>query len=158
MRDPSLPEPSSDVNPGITRRLFEHCLVGLIPLTFAAGSLFAAVKFLLPFGKRRLPKLDVGPADQFAGDLVKEVEFNEDDVFVLRTDDGIRAFKRKCPHLGCAIAWVNTENEFHCNCHGMAWTRNGKFIKGPVDEGIAPQAFEVEGNRVILKDEPASES
>ena len=40
----------------------------------------------------------------------------------------------------------------------MTWQRNGKFIKGPVEKDIRPQDFEIKGDRVVLLDEPASES
>jgi nitrite reductase/ring-hydroxylating ferredoxin subunit len=158
MSNSPTPEPPSDVTPGISRRIFQHCLLGLAPLTYAAAAVYAAGCYLLPFGKRRKPKLDVGATAEFAGDLVKEIEFNEDDVFVLKTDDGIQAFKRECPHLGCAISWVAGNNEFQCNCHGMAWQRNGKCIKGPVNKDISRQAFEIKAEHVILKDEEVSES
>ena len=95
---------------------------------------------------------------EFDGELVKEVAFNEDDVYGLRSDDGIQAFKRKCPHLDCAISWRTGDNIFECPCHGMTWQRNGKFIKGPVEKDIRPQAFEIKGDRGVLLDEPASEA
>ena len=151
-------QPPADVTPGMTRRVFEHSMLGLIPLVYGAGEAFVSVAYMLPFGKRRRPKLDVGPTGEFDGELVKEVAFNEDDVYVLRSDDGIQAFKRKCPHLDCAISWRTGDNIFECPCHGMTWQRNGKFIKGPVEKDIRPQAFEIKGDRVVLLDEPASES
>lgn len=36
-----------------------------------------------------------------------------------------------CPHLGCAVRWVDAEDKFICPCHGGAFTPTGQLISGP---------------------------
>lgn len=142
----------------ISRRRFEHLTVLLIPLVYGAAAIATVVRYLMPYGKRRLPSLDVGPTTDFAGEGVKLFTFNDDDVFVLTTSEGIQAFKSKCPHLGCAISWGGENSKFGCPCHGMQWNRDGKYITGPENMDIVPQSFEIKDGHVILMDEPASEA
>ncbi len=37
----------------------------------------------------------------------------------------------RCPHLGCALKWNNTEHSWDCPCHGSRFEKNGTLINGP---------------------------
>lgn len=38
---------------------------------------------------------------------------------------------RRCPHLGCALAWNESEQTWDCPCHGSRFDRTGKLIDNP---------------------------
>ncbi|MGL5260463.1 MAG: Rieske 2Fe-2S domain-containing protein [Lachnospiraceae bacterium] len=37
----------------------------------------------------------------------------------------------RCPHLGCALKWNNSEHTWDCPCHGSRFTKDGKLIDNP---------------------------
>ena len=53
-------------------------------------------------------------------------------VYVLPPKDGVfKVLSPVCPHLGCAVRWIDTENKFVCPCHSGAFTATGERISGP---------------------------
>ena len=53
-------------------------------------------------------------------------------VYVLPSKDGqFRILSPICPHLGCSVRWVDTENKFICPCHGGSFMATGERIAGP---------------------------
>ncbi len=48
-------------------------------------------------------------------------------VWLRKVGDGpILAFNSVCPHLGCSIDYVRSENHFFCPCHASAFDLDGK--------------------------------
>lgn len=54
-----------------------------------------------------------------------------------------------CPHLGCSIRWISTEDKFVCPCHSGAFTATGKRISGPPPRSMDSLQSKIEGG--ILK-------
>ena len=53
-------------------------------------------------------------------------------VYVNRTADGqLQVLSAICPHLGCSVAWQDSEKKFVCPCHGGQFKADGKHISGP---------------------------
>ncbi len=53
-------------------------------------------------------------------------------VYVLPAKNGqITVLSPICPHLGCSVRWVGTDNQFVCPCHGGTFTATGERIAGP---------------------------
>lgn len=57
---------------------------------------------------------------------------------VRRNDGGFLAVSLKCSHLGCSIAWNESENQFICPCHSSIFDINGEVLKPP-----APRALDI---------------
>lgn len=38
---------------------------------------------------------------------------------------------RRCPHMGCTLAWNEAEQSWDCPCHGSRFDRTGKLIDNP---------------------------
>ena len=41
------------------------------------------------------------------------------------------ALWQRCTHLGCAIPWVDEEDQYHCPCHGSLFNVVGEVLGGP---------------------------
>jgi glycine/D-amino acid oxidase-like deaminating enzyme/nitrite reductase/ring-hydroxylating ferredoxin subunit len=41
-----------------------------------------------------------------------------------------------CPHLGCILAWNNSEKSFDCPCHGSRFSPSGDVINGPANSSL----------------------
>lgn len=39
--------------------------------------------------------------------------------------------KKRCPHLGCALKWNESEHSWDCPCHGSRFSENGKVLENP---------------------------
>ncbi len=59
----------------------------------------------------------------------------ERNVFIIRSNDGIRALSAICTHLGCIVKQI--PDGFSCPCHGSKFGPAGNVISGP-----APKALE----------------
>jgi glycine/D-amino acid oxidase-like deaminating enzyme/nitrite reductase/ring-hydroxylating ferredoxin subunit len=52
----------------------------------------------------------------------------------------IHAYSAICTHLGCIVAWNNSEKSFDCPCHGSRFVANlGSTINGPANKGLDPK-------------------
>ena len=53
-------------------------------------------------------------------------------VYVVPTGNGgLKVLSSVCPHLGCAVRWVDKQDRFICPCHGGTFTNMGVHISGP---------------------------
>ncbi|MHB8122149.1 MAG: FAD-dependent oxidoreductase [Desulfuromonadaceae bacterium] len=58
-------------------------------------------------------------------------------VAVYRDEDGtLHERSALCPHLGCIIAWNNSEKSWDCPCHGSRFDRYGQVITGPANSDL----------------------
>jgi len=70
-----------------------------------------------------------GKVEEFAINSVNRILAGR--FFIVRSEDGFLALWQKCTHLGCAVPWVEEENQFHCPCHGSLFNRQGEVTGGP---------------------------
>ena len=91
----------------------------------------------------------VGTADeilkQFAATNDRPILFREGRFFLLHPPGGIIAAYRKCTHLGCAVPWSDSEDRFHCPCHGSEYDkRTAVVLKNPAPKPL--QLFHIAEN------------
>lgn len=122
--------------------------VAVILAQFGAGF----VRFFWPnktgaFGKEiivpgaSVPPVDGPPLANSAGQF-----------FLVHTQDGLMALWRKCPHLGCAVPWVQGEEQFHCPCHGSIYAYNGDRLGGPAPRPMDYMAVRVSDTGDVVVD------
>ena len=51
--------------------------------------------------------------------------------YIVHLEGGFLALYQRCPHLQCAVPWVESENQFHCPCHASLYNMEGVVIGGP---------------------------
>jgi cytochrome b6-f complex iron-sulfur subunit len=124
---------------GLTRRQFVAIGWTVAGLVAAGEALGAIGSFMYPrleegsFGG----KVNIGTLAEVLTSLkdpkVKpdESQKNKGRFYLARTDDGIIALYRKCVHLGCVVPWNDSEDQFHCPCHGSLYNRKGEVLGGP---------------------------
>ena len=55
----------------------------------------------------------------------------EQQVYILRSQQGLWALSAVCTHLGCITQWKPDADMIACPCHGSKFRRNGTKIEGP---------------------------
>ncbi len=56
----------------------------------------------------------------------------------------VRAFSRRCPHLGCSVGVDADGSGLACPCHGSRFTLGGERISGPAASGLVELVVEGE--------------
>lgn len=67
----------------------------------------------------------------------KTFTVNSTPIIVFRTGQTtFKAFSMICTHQGCRTNWVNSEQQFHCPCHGSRFDKDGRVIQGPATQNL----------------------
>jgi menaquinol-cytochrome c reductase iron-sulfur subunit len=88
---------------------------------------------------------DVGKIDEFvslAKPVVRTVDVQRTDgwrssvaqngVYIVPVGSGkFKVLSSVCPHLGCAVRWIDNKDRFICPCHGGTFTATGVHVSGP---------------------------
>lgn len=60
------------------------------------------------------------------------IEYQEQKMGVYKAEDGeIFLVSVKCPHMGCQLAWNQSEKSWDCPCHGSRYDYKGQLLDGP---------------------------
>lgn len=104
------------------------CL-GSVALSLA-GSLRSARSSVLPDASQQFK---IGKVVDYRPGNVRD--FEEENVLVFSTPEGMHAISKICTHLGCI---VNREgNSFQCPCHGSKYNADGEVTRGPAPRSLA---------------------
>lgn len=161
-----IPQPHEPVAEVVPRRSF---VLTLFALSTAAVSVVLAaplvrfITFPLRKGASDDSWSEVGPIGDLTsltGPTAKTITLEHRDawqtstaqtaVYVLPQKGGLfRVLSPVCPHLGCSVRWVDTENKFICPCHSGAFTADGERISGPPPRSMDSLETKVEGG--VLK-------
>lgn len=123
------------------------------------GGLFASAVLLIKHGfdfilptdtEAKKRKLLVGKVHELKIGEAKEVTYGNNDLFLVRTNDGFKVFSAICTHLGCKIKWEGHRNRFYCACHKGIFSPVGEVISGPPPRPLDEYQVEVEGNLVYM--------
>lgn len=119
-----------------------------------AVSLGAMVRFMMPSVFYEPPQsFKIGdPADFAIGTPTFLVD---EKIYIFRDrDKGFAAASAVCTHLGCTVAHFQSDQKFHCPCHGSVFDADGSVMHGPAPKSL--QWFEVtqarDGQLLVNKD------
>lgn len=110
-------------------------------VTGVGVSLAAVVRYLVPDVFYEPPQVfKIGdPADFAYGE---PTFLANEKIYVFRDRDrGFAVASAVCTHLGCTVKFFDSDNRFHCPCHGSVFGANGSVIHGPAPRAL--QWFEV---------------
>jgi Rieske Fe-S protein len=137
----------------VTRRSFLASLLGAGTAMIATVIGLPLVRFVLsPLqgGSRKEEWSELGEASEFdtiSAPVLKTITLTQRDgwretvseqaVYVGRTSAGeLQVLSPVCPHLGCSVAWQDTQSKFVCPCHGGQFDAQGRHISGPPPRGL----------------------
>ena len=109
---------------------------GGVALGYGLGAVHF-LRFLVPLGdKVPMREMFVGTVSQLRIGESKTIRTPDGDSYVMaRTGEKtFRVLSDVCPHLGCRVHWVATENHFFCPCHMGVFDPEGKATAGPPAE------------------------
>lgn len=119
-----------------------------------AVSLGAMVRFMMPSVFYEPPQsFKIGdPADFAIGTPTFLVD---EKIYIFRDrEKGFAAASAVCTHLGCTVAHFQSDQKFHCPCHGSVFDADGSVMHGPAPKSL--QWFEVtqarDGQLLVNKD------
>ena len=114
------------------RRFLSQAVMGF-GMLFGIGTLgFRFMQFLLPARTDKQPEtVLIGAEERIPlGDAVP-MDLGGHKILVLKTQDGVAAFSRRCTDLGCLVSWNKEREQYVCPCHQGTFDKNGVNVAGP---------------------------
>ena len=114
------------------RRFLSQAVMGF-GLLFGIGTLgIRFLQFLVPNRKaRQAEAVLIGAESRIPLGEAVPMDFGGQKILVLRTNEGIAAFSRRCTDLGCLVSWDKQREQFLCPCHQGIYDKTGLNIAGP---------------------------
>ena len=104
----------------------------------------------------------MGLADNYPLNSVTYVQ--DQQVYIVRTEQGFFAVSAVCTHLGCITKWNPEVNLIQCPCHGSMFKEDGTVVHGPAprplphfimrlmpDGSLVVDKLEIVGQSQVLK-------
>jgi Rieske Fe-S protein len=157
---------------GQVRRRFLGFLTSLVLLFIGLLVAIPAVAFFLAPLRRKAEGsnsfLDAGPVSDFEVGKYRlvPVEWVQQDgwrrttvrqsVWVRKLSSGQAGgdyvvLSSICPHLGCPINWVPSNDNFVCPCHGGIFNFSGTRTAGPPPRSMDPLEWETRNGRLWIR-------
>lgn len=119
------------------RKFLNWGTLGIGALCSAIAVSFGAVgRFLVPSVFYEPPQsFKIGnPADFPFG---SPTFLADEKIFVFRDrDKGFSVASAVCTHLGCTVAHFQSDQRFHCPCHGSVFAPDGSVVHGPAPRAL----------------------
>jgi len=114
------------------RRFLSQAVMGF-GLLFGIGTLgFRFLQFLVPNRKdRQAETVLIGTESKIPLGEAVPMDLGTHKILVLRSNEGIIAFSRRCTDLGCLVSWNKEREQFVCPCHQGTFDKTGLNIAGP---------------------------
>jgi cytochrome b6-f complex iron-sulfur subunit len=114
------------------RRFLSQAVMGF-GLLFGMGLLgLRFFQFLVPSQKaKRDESVLLGAEKTIPMNEAVPMELGGHKLLVLKTEEGVVAFSRRCTDLGCLVSWDRQREQFVCPCHQGIYDKTGKNIAGP---------------------------
>jgi len=91
-----------------------------------------------------------GSLDDYPVNSVTYIQ--EQQVYIVRTEEGLWAMTAVCTHLGCITQWKPELNQVACPCHGSKYARNGNVDAGPAPRPLPHFAVRVTADGALEVD------
>ena len=94
---------------------------------------------------RRRSRVRVTRQDGYAEAVDQQV------VFLVKSDAGVRAMSSTCTHLGCRVSYDASTKRLRCPCHGGVFTPDGSVVAGPPPRPLTELSARVENSKVFVQ-------
>ena len=114
------------------RRFLSQAVMGFGTL-FGLGALtLRFAQFLIPSQKsKRYEAVLIGAESRIPIGEAMPMDLGSHKILVVRTDEGVTAFSRRCTDLGCLVSWSKDREQFVCPCHQGVFDKTGLNVAGP---------------------------
>ncbi len=114
------------------RRFLSQAVMGF-GILFGIGTLgFRFFQFLLPSRRpKQAQTVLIGAESKIPLGEAVPMELGGHKILVLKTEEGLAAFSRRCTDLGCLVSWNRERQQFVCPCHQGTFDKTGLNIAGP---------------------------
>lgn len=120
--------------------------VGAVALVIGEA-IFALAKYIQPVSTGGFGgEVYAGKVNEFPQGSVSYILSGR--FYLVHNKDGLIALWQKCTHLGCAVPWVENEDQFHCPCHGSLFSPEGVVEGGPAPRPMDTFPVEIRGDEV----------
>ena len=137
----------------MTRRNFLNRTLTGGAAILTAYVIYPVIRFLIPppVSLDAQSKVQVATVDELKPNSAKFFRFMDKPAVLVKLPNGnYEALSAKCTHLGCTVAFRQTEDIFYCNCHGSEFNIDGKVLKGPAALPLTQYAVSISGNEIYV--------
>ena len=110
---------------------------GMVTLSSAvAVSMGAVLRFMMPSVFYEPPQsFKIGKPGDYAFSVPTFLV--DEKIFVFRDrEKGFSVASAVCTHLGCTVAHFQSDQKFHCPCHGSVFAADGSVVHGPAPKPL----------------------
>jgi cytochrome b6-f complex iron-sulfur subunit len=129
-------------------------LNGLVLAAFGiatVGSVIVSYNYLSPNTLFEPPtNFRVGKPDLYPINSVTYIQ--DQQVYIVRTTEGLFAVSAVCTHLGCITQWKEESKMIACPCHGSNFKFNGSKIEGPAPRPLTHFSITLTADGELLVD------
>lgn len=125
----------------------------------AIGGVRVLIGFLSPSVLFEPPsRFRAGTPDLYPTDSVTYIP--EQQVYIVRSQQGLWALSAICTHLGCITQWKPDANMIACPCHGSKFRPTGNKIEGPAPRPLSRLSLTLtaDGELMVDKSETVAEN
>jgi cytochrome b6-f complex iron-sulfur subunit len=114
------------------RRFLSQAVMGF-GILFGIGTLgLRFLQFLVPMRtQKEAQTVLIGAESRIPLGEAVPMDLGGHKILVLKTEEGVTAFSRRCTDLGCLVSWNKERAQFVCPCHQGTFDRTGLNIAGP---------------------------
>ena len=136
---------------GATRREFLNEVAAAALGVAGLGSVVVTYQYLSPNVLFEPPtSFQAGHPDLFPLNSVTFLQ--QQQVYIVRTEQGFYAVSAVCTHLGCITQWKPELNQIACPCHGSKFTIEGIKVEGPAPAPLPHFAISLTPSGELLVD------
>ncbi len=151
-QNPSVePESQKAQQATVSRRdFFNEAAVGALGIA-GLGAVVVTYRYLSPNVLfEPSPTFRAGNPDLYPVDSVTYLQ--DQQVYIVRTEQGFYAVSAVCTHLGCITQWKPETNQIACPCHGSKFKPDGAKIEGPAPRPLPHFSITLTTNGELIVD------
>jgi cytochrome b6-f complex iron-sulfur subunit len=132
------------------RDFFNEITAGAVVIA-TAGAAVVTVEYLSPNALfEPASRFRVGAPNDYPTNSVTYIENQQ--VYIVRTEQGFFAESAICTHLGCITKWNPIDGLIECPCHGSRFKRDGEVVRGPAPRPLPHMAIHLMPDGTLLVD------